>query len=137
METYNAHIDEIQQFSKEALENQGKIGQVTVELANENVMEAKSDDDEPKLERSIATRVKAEIATKQANELAEVEFTKASAPAFDWTGLIQMVLTVLGGAFPALGGLTLLMQRKIGRMKEEGRKYADSGEKDQLSRDFL
>jgi hypothetical protein len=137
METYNSHIQEIEEFSQQALENQGKIGQVTVELANENVIEAKSQDDEPKLERSISTRVKAEIATKQANKLAEVQLTRGTTPTFDWTGIVQMLLTGLGAAFPAVGGVAMLMHRKIGRMKVEGQKYADSSDKNQLSRDFL
>ncbi len=135
MQTYNEHIEEMQKFSKDALENQGKIGEVTTELAQENVMEAKADDDEPKLERSIATRVKAEIATKEANKLAKTEFTKASPTAFDWGGILQMILTSLGVASP-VGIIGMgLMGKKIGRLKNKGRKLANSTELDDISED--
>lgn len=135
MQTYNEHIEEMQSFSKRALENQGKIGEVTTELAQENVIEAKANDDEPKLERSIATRVKAEIATKEANKLAETEFTKAETPSLDWSGIVQMILAGLGTAFPVLGGATMLMSGKIKRLQEKGKQLAKSTNVDDISSD--
>ena len=135
METYNTHIEEIEDFSKQALTNQGDIGAVTQELAQENIYEAKADNDDAKLERSISTRVRAEIATKKANSLAEVEFKRGESPSFDWGSIVQMILTGLGAAFPALGGVMLLMKGKLDRVKEKGKRFATTSETFDISTD--
>lgn len=117
------------------MDNQGKIGEVTVELAQENLIEARTDDDEAKIERSIGAKVRAEIATKRANKLADTKFTKAETPSLDWGGIIQMFLSALGISVPGLGIATVMMGKKIGRLKNKGRKMAESTEKDDISND--
>ena len=135
METYNGHIEEIEKFSKEALTNQGDIGAVTQELAQENIYEAKADNDDAKLERSIGTRVRAEIATKKANSLSKTEFTKGQAMGFDWSSIIQMILTGLGAACPALAGVIYMMKGKINRVVEKGKHFASKSESFDVSHD--
>ena len=135
METYNGHIDEVEKFSKEALTNQGDLGSVTQELAQENIYEAKADNDDAKLERSIGTRVRAEIATKKANSLSKTEFTKGQSMGFDWSSIIQMILTGLGAACPALAGVIYMMKGKINRVVEKGKHFASKSESFDVSHD--
>ena len=135
METYNGHIEEIEDFSKQALTNQGDIGTVAQELAQENIYEAKADNDDAKLERSIGTRVRAEIATKKANKLAEVEFKRGETPSMDWGNILQMILTGLGAAFPALGGILFMMKGKLNRVTEKAKHFASKSESFDVSHD--
>lgn len=135
LEEYNAHIEEVERFSKEALENQGDIAGVAVKLAQENVIEAKSDGDDAKLDRAISTRVEAEMANKKANKLAETQFTKSEAPSFDWSNILSMLLTALGGAVPAGGVVAMLLNGKLNRVKEKAKTYASRPETFDISQD--
>jgi hypothetical protein len=132
---FNTHIDEAQDLAQKGLENQGDISSLSVELANENIRDAKKDGDDAKLERSIGTKIKAEIYTKRANKLSETEFTKKEGVSFDWGSIIQMILTGLGAAFPALGGVLFMMKGKLNRVTEKAKYFAESTDKNDIAHD--
>lgn len=134
-DVYNSHIEQMESFSKDALTNQGQIGAVTIELATENVLEAKKDNDEAKLERSIGTRVRAELATKEADKLAQVKFERDEGQSFDFSGLLSGLMAVLSTMFPALGGYLLILRNQLGRVKEKAKTYATSPETFDISKD--
>ena len=132
---FNRHIDEAQNLAKEGLENQGDISALSVELANENIIEAKADGDDAKLERSISTKVKAEIYTERANELSKTEFSKSEGFSFDWGSIVQMLLAALAAAFPALGGIIYMMKGKLNRVTEKAKFFAESTDKNEIAHD--
>jgi len=132
---FNKHIEEAESLAQNGLENQGDISALSIDLANENIMEAKSDGDDAKLERSIGTKIKAEMYTQRAKKLSETEFTRAKEGDFDWGGIFSMVLQGLGAAFPALGGVMYLMKGKMDRIKDKAVYYAGSEKKDEISHD--
>ena len=134
-DVYNKHIEEVESFSKDALENQGKIGGITVELATENVLEAKKNGDEAKLERAIGTRIKAENATKEADKLAKVEFAKDEGQPFDFGGLLSGLMAVLSTMFPVLGGYLMVIKSQLGRVKEKAKNYANTDKTFDISND--
>lgn len=135
LEDFNLHIDEAQDLAQRGLENQGDISSLSVDLANENIIEAKKDGDDAKLERSIGTKVKAEIYTKRAKKLSETEFTKSEGISLDWGGIIQIILTGLGAAFPALGGILFMMNDKLKRVTEKAKFFAESTDKNEIAHD--
>ena len=128
LEDYQVFQTEIQKCSKDALENQGTIGEVTVSLAQENINEAKSAKDNSKLERSIETKVKAESATKTANKLAETKFTKTESPIFDLGDIMNVLMGILSTMFPVLGGYLLMLRKQLGTVKEKAKKYGSTNE---------
>jgi hypothetical protein len=108
---------------------------VSVQLAQENIIEAKSAGDDAKMERSIESRVKATEAVRRANKLAEVKFERPTTPEFDWGGILQMILSALGISSPLIGGLALMTSKKLTRVKEKAKKYASSPETFDISDD--
>ena len=124
IEDHNKTIVEVEKFSKEISENQANIGIVTVDLAQENIITAKKDNDEPKLERAIETKVKAQVATKQANKLAETQYTRVEGN--DFSGFLDILMGILSALFPALGGYLIMLRGQLGRVKEKAKIYANS-----------
>jgi hypothetical protein len=106
---------------------------VTVDLANENILTAKKDDDKPKLERAIETKVKAQMATKEANKLSETKFEKIEGN--DFSGLLDIIMGILSALFPALAGYLLMIRNQLGRVKEKAITYASSPETFDISKD--
>lgn len=128
MGEYKKHIEEVERISHQALENQGKIAGMTRELAHENVIEAKRDNDDMKLERSIATRVKAEAAIAESDRLANINLTMPVESSFDFSGIIQMILSALGVGSPLALGAALVMGGKAKRLKAKALHFASQPE---------
>lgn len=131
--TFNNHIDEVNQFKDDALKPVEQIGLATVELANENISEAKSESDDEKLVRSVATRTKAEIALGEIRELEKSSFSKAPEVEFDFD--IMHILTGLLGGMGGVGGVLALLLPKLNRIKEKAKEYAQSEHVNDISQD--
>jgi hypothetical protein len=131
IEDHNKTVVEVERFSKDISVNQGAIGMVTVELANENILTAKKDDDKPKLERAIETKVKAQMATKEANKLSEIKFEKIEGN--DFSGLLDILMGILSALFPALAGYLIMLRNQLGRVTAQGKIYASTPQTFDLS----
>lgn len=132
--TFNQYLDKREKFDKDISENQASIAKGVAELAQENIIEAKQDDDEGKLSRSVQTQVNAETSLKKANELADVNYDRVE-PGMDWNSLMADILKAVMGAIAAYFGIGIPMGRKVSRLKEKGRKYANSTHVDDISKD--
>jgi len=135
LEDFNSHVDEIEKFSKEAMGNQGDVAKVVVSLAHENVLEAKADNDEAKLDRSIEARVKAEMSVKEADRLSQTEFTRSKPPAMDWSGILMDVGKTLLGMVMAYFGLKIPMGQKLERIKTKAIHFAGQDSKIDIAND--
>ena len=132
--TYNAHIEELEVFKKDALAPIESLGEVTQELAQEDIREAELDKDMDKLKRSTATLTKAQIATKDINRLEErTSFTKAPEPTFDFD--LEHIISGLMGGGGVMGILLSIMLPKMKRLKVKALEYAQSTEVNDISKD--
>lgn len=131
--THNRFVEEVQDFKDDVLPPIEELGEAVAENAHENVLEAKRDNDETKLVRSVATRVKAEEAISEIKELEAKKFTRAEAPPFDWEGLIATVVSALMGGGGVGAVVMAVMGSKLKTMKERAIYHAKSTEVDDVS----
>lgn len=130
--THNEFVEEVSDFKDDVLPPIEELGEAVAENAHENVIEAKRDNDEAKLVRSVATRVKAEEAISEIKELESKSFTRAEA-SFDWEGLIATVVSALMGGGGVGAVVMAVMGGKLKKMKDRAITHAKSTEVDDVS----
>lgn len=124
IEDTNRHIEKTETVVKEIYKNQETLGLVAVDLANENVIEAKKEDDQPKFERAVGTRVNAQSATKEATKGQETKFDRIEGN--DFSGLLDILMGILSALFPALAGYLVMIRNQLGRVQTKAKLYASS-----------
>ena len=129
LEDYQRFQGEVQTFTKDVSTNQGLIAGVASGLAQENVLEAKDNKDDAKLERSLNAKLLLENAAKTADKLADTTFTKTEST--DWEGILMRMATGLFGMIMAYFGL----KPKLDRITEKAKMFASSDKTHDISKD--
>lgn len=124
VETHNLFVEQVQEFKDDMLPLLEDMGEAVAENAHENVIEAKRDSDDAKMERAIVARHKAEESIKGLKELEGKSFDRAPEGTFDWGALIQMVMSALG-----VGGLAApFLAMKNSKIRKKAVEFAKSTE---------
>ena len=131
--THNDFVDEIQEFSNDAIDNQARIIEITHDLNQESIYLSKKNDDMQMLERSVLTNGKIEHAKEVSKELSSREFNKAPEPSFDWSTIITAIVGTLTGGLTIGGGIKMVMKGKLDKLAGETRKFANSTEVNDVS----
>lgn len=126
VDAFNTFVEEVQEFKDDVLPPIEELGEVSAENAHENVLEAQRDNDEAKLIRSVAARVKAEEAISEIKELEGRKFSRAEAPPFDWGSLIQNVISALMGGGGIGAVVMAVMGSKLKKTRKKAMEYAQS-----------
>jgi len=139
-ESVNKHIGEASENHKKDLNNQTKIANVTAKLAGEVKYLSKKNDDDKAVERAITIEVEAKNAAKEADALSEVKWSSIPEPTMDFTGLLSMIMGILGGVgVPGMGvGMMILNKAKnsqLTREKKKAKRYAKSTQVDEYEED--
>jgi len=134
METFNDSQEEQEEFAHDISTNQASAGKVIYALTHENILEAKHNEDDQKLDRSYQAKANAEAVIKEADKLADTSFLRAENPT-DWAGIIDSVVKTLMGAVLAYFGVSIPMGKKVERLKEKARNYAKSTDENDIKDD--
>lgn len=137
--THNEHIMEAQNLYGDAIDNQAEVAGLVYELAHENAIEAKADDDDSKFERAVTTKTHAKIAMERSRELAHKEWKKAPESS-GMSGILQLIMTLYGGGTTMGLGYAAVkflgQSKQVERLKEKGRSFAKSTDQNELDDDF-
>ena len=121
--THKQHVEEAQEFYQDGLQVQAKLVQATDGLNQENIISAKADNDEAKLERAFKNQVTIDMAKAQNEELTSRKFSMPPEPPFDFGGILQMLLAGATGA----GGVGMIALKMRGTIKDLAKKAVANG----------